>query len=120
MIPYIGSNPYKHRISMLQEMENIFMEKRGERKDNQYFIVSLSNTKKNENETIRNFNKIFNQIVQRLHADIKPLEVDILNNYLDSFESELDFHITHKDAQSLRVSHDATTKNEKNRRVYGK
>jgi hypothetical protein len=72
------------------------MEKWGEKKDNRYLLVTLSDTKRNESETIKEFNKIFNQIVETIHADIKPLEAYILIYYVDAFEGELDFHLRQK------------------------
>jgi hypothetical protein len=72
-------------------LENAFLEKWGERRDNKYLLDALSSAKRNENETIEEFNKKFNQIMQRLHTDIKPPGASILIYYLHSFDGELGF-----------------------------
>jgi hypothetical protein len=48
------------------------MEKWSEKKDNRYLLDSLSSTKRNENETIEEFNKMFTQIFQKINENIKP------------------------------------------------
>ena len=57
-------------------------------------MVALSTTKRNENE-IGEFDKLFNQIAQKLHNDIIPPETMILIYYLDAFG--LWFQISGKD-----------------------
>jgi hypothetical protein len=58
-------------ISTKDQLEVPSLKKWGERRDNRYLLVALSSGKRNENETIEEFNKRFNQIVQRLHTDMK-------------------------------------------------
>jgi hypothetical protein len=76
--------------------------------------------KENENETIEEFNKRFNQITQKLHQDIKPPKATILIYYLDSFDGELGFQIREKDPQNLRVAQELAIKIEKNMMTSGK
>jgi hypothetical protein len=55
-------------------LESAFFEKWAEHRYNRYLLAALNGAKRNENETIEDFNKRFNQIIQILHMDIKPLE----------------------------------------------
>jgi hypothetical protein len=114
MMHQIGSYPYlTNGISTLNQLENVFMDKWGEKKDNRYLLVALSSTKKNENETMEEFNKRFSQIVQKLNQNIKPLEQTILIYYLDSFDGEMDFHLRQQDPQNLATTQQVAIKVEK-------
>jgi len=48
--------------SMHGPLQNAFLEKWGERKENRYLLVALSSSKGNQTETIEEFNKWFDQI----------------------------------------------------------
>jgi hypothetical protein len=69
------------------------MERWGEEKENRYLLAALSTARRNENEIVEEFNKIYNHIVERLHIDIKPLDVPILIYYLDALDGELNFQL---------------------------
>jgi hypothetical protein len=80
-------------ISTKAQLENAFMEKWGERRDNKHLLVALSSEKRNENEIVEEFDKMFSQIVQRLHENDKPPEAIVFIYYIDAFDGEIDFQI---------------------------
>jgi hypothetical protein len=67
-------------------------------------LSALTIVKRNENETIEEFN----EIVQRLYIDIKLLEAAILIYYLDAFDGELNFQLRQRDPQKLKFTQEST------------
>ena len=101
-------------------LKTAFEEGWGECKDNRYLSAALSTVKRNENETLEDFNRKFNQIVHKLHNDIKPPEATILIYYLDAFDCELGFQTWKKDPQNIKAAQYAAMKIEKNMTASGK
>ena len=54
----------------------------GEKKENQHLLAALNKTKKKENETIKKFNKKFNDFVSILHKDIKIIDASTIIYYI--------------------------------------
>jgi len=69
----------------LQAIVNAFMGKYGERRENSHLISAISTMKKNENETMEEFNKRFNELVKSMPTTIKPPNEFPLCSYLDAF-----------------------------------
>jgi hypothetical protein len=67
-------------------------------------LSALTIVKRNENETIEEFN----EIVQILYIDIKLLEAAILIYYLDAFDGELNFQLRQRDPQKLKFTQEST------------
>ena len=56
----------------LQAIVNSFMGKYRERRENSHLISAISTMKKNENETMEEFNKRFNELVKSMPTTAKP------------------------------------------------
>ena len=76
-------------IKTFTRFETTFNSRWGDKKENRHLLASLIETKKKENETIEEFNKKFNDLVSRLHKDIKPPDASILIYYIEAFEGEM-------------------------------
>jgi hypothetical protein len=72
----------------LKELIDAFTEKWGEKRDHRHLLAALNTMKKNENETMDEFNKRFNELVSSMHQDIKPPESAILIYYIEAFGGE--------------------------------
>lgn len=59
-------------INTWEELENIFMQKWGEKKDHACFLTEFNAIKKKHNEDVTNFIKVFNNLYNNLPSDIKP------------------------------------------------
>ena len=83
------------------EFETAFNSRWGDKKENQHMLAALTETKKKENETIEEFNKKFNDLVSRLHKDIKPPNASILIYYIEAFEGEMRYQLRDKEPTTL-------------------
>ena len=77
------------RFKTFIEFQTTFNSRWGDKKENRHLLAALTETKKKENETIEEFNKKFNDLVSRLHKDIKPPDASILSYYTEAFEGEM-------------------------------
>ena len=73
------------------ELFYALMKKWGDRKDDRHILASLNTTKKNENETMEEFNKRFNGLIQSLSSKIKPTKTAILIHYIESLNGEMSY-----------------------------
>lgn len=97
------------------------MDKWGERKDSRHLLATLNTAKINENETVEEFNKRFNQIVSSLHADVKPPPAVVLIHYVDDFSGDLAFHhLRQRDSNNINEAQEETIKIERNMTTFGK
>jgi hypothetical protein len=73
------------KFKTLKDLLDAFTEKWGEKRDHRHLFTALNTIKKNENETIEEFNKKSNELVSSLHTDIKPPDNAILIYYIETF-----------------------------------
>jgi hypothetical protein len=68
-----------NKFKTLKELTDAFIEKWGEKKDHRQLLAALNSIKKNENETMDEFNQKFNELVSSMHDDIKPPSRSYIN-----------------------------------------
>ena len=83
-------------------------------------MAALTETKKKENETIEEFNKKLNDLVSRLHRDIKPADASILIYYIEAFEGEMRYQLRDKEPTTLHGAMETAQKIDKNMQASGK
>ena len=74
---------YDNKIKTTKELIDSFTEIWGERKEHSNLLANLNSIMKNENETMEEFNKRFNELINSLHRDMKPLDASILIYYIE-------------------------------------
>jgi hemerythrin len=74
-----------------------FTEIWGERKEHSNLLANLNSIMKNENETMEEFNKRFNELINIIHKDIKPPDASILNYYGEAFSGEMCYQLRDKE-----------------------
>jgi hypothetical protein len=94
--------------------------KSGGRRDHRHLLVALNTIKKNENETMDEFNKRFNEIVSSMHTDIKPPESAILIYYIEAFGGEMRYQLRDKEPTDLKAAQETANKIDKNMQASGK
>jgi hypothetical protein len=52
-----------NKVKTIKELIDAFAERWGDRKENRHLLVALNSIKKNENETMEEFNKRFNELI---------------------------------------------------------
>ena len=83
-------------------------------------LETLHTSHKQENGTMEEFNKRFNDLVKILPADIKPPEKAILIFYIQAFEGEMRYQLRDKEPTNVREAQDKAIKIEKNMQDSGK
>jgi hypothetical protein len=74
----------------------------------------LSTPLKTENETMIEFNKRFNDLVNNMHKDINPLEALTLKYYINAFSGDIDYELRDKKPTSLANAQNMAIKIERN------
>jgi hypothetical protein len=92
----------------------------GEKRDHHHLLEALNIIKKNENETMDEFNKKFNELDSRMHTDIKPPNDVILIYYVKAFGGEIKYHLRDKEPPNLKAAQDIAIKIDKNMQVSEK
>ena len=67
-----------NKFKIIKELIGAFIEKWGDKKEHRHLLAALNTIKKNENETMEEFNKRLNELINSLHKDIKPPNASIL------------------------------------------
>lgn len=89
----------ENNINTFEESEMVFL-KMGRTKDDIFLFACFNNAKKNYNEKIMECNKRFDDIVQRMHNDIKlPM---IFIDYINACDGKFSFWIREKYSQNLK------------------
>jgi len=76
--------------------------------------------KKNENETMEEFNKRFNELVKSMPTTVKPPDEFLLCSYLDSFGVDTAYELRRKEPTTLGVAQTEALKMERARKQSGK
>jgi predicted transcriptional regulator len=71
-----------NKFKTISELIEAFTERWGDKKEHRHLLASLHTIKKNENETMEEFNKKFNDLISSLHKDIKPLDASISSSII--------------------------------------
>jgi len=77
-------------------------------------LAALNTIKKTENETMIEFNKRFNALVNNMHKDIKPSEASTLIDYIEAFSGDIDYEFKDKEPTSLATAQSMAVKIERN------
>jgi hypothetical protein len=107
---YMPDNKFK----TLKDLTDAFIEKWGEKKDHHQLLAALNLVKKNENETMDEFNKRFNELVSNMHTNIKPPDDAILIYYVEAFGGEMRYQLRDKEPLNLKSTQEITVKIDKN------
>jgi hypothetical protein len=104
----------------LKDLIDAFTEKWGEKRDHRHLLAALNTMKKNENETMDEFNKRFNELVSSMHKDIKPPKSAILIYYIEAFGGEMRYQLRDKEPTDLKTAQETAIKIDKNMQASGK
>ena len=83
-------------------------------------MIALNIIKKTKNETMIEFNKRFNDLVNSMYKDIKPSEASTLIYYIEAFSGDIDYQLRDKEPTSLAIARSMVVKNERNMQASGK
>ena len=108
------------KLKTLQEILDAFNERWGDRKEACFFFVALHASQKNENETMEEFNKKFNDLVKSIDKKVRPPDDAILIHYMESFDGEIRYQLRDKEPTDLKDAQKKAIKIERNMQASGK
>jgi predicted transcriptional regulator len=85
-----------NKFKTLKDLLDALTERWGEKRDHRHLLAALNTLNKNENETMEEFNKKFNDLVSSLHTDIKPPDNAIFIYYTEAFGGEMRYQLRDK------------------------
>jgi hypothetical protein len=103
-----------NKFATLKDLLDAFTKRWEEKRDHRHLLVALNTIKKNENETMEEFNKKFNELVSSLHTNIKPPDNSILIYYIEAFGGEMRYRLRDKEPTNLKSDQETTIKMDKN------
>jgi hypothetical protein len=92
-----------NKFVAIKNLIEAFIERWGD-KEYLHLLATLHGIKKNENETMEEFNKKFNDLVSILHTDINPPHDSILSYYIEVFNGEMRYQLKVKETTNLKIS----------------
>ena len=101
-------------ISTIKDLQEAFMEIWGEWKDNHHLLASLNTIKRNENETIEEFIKRFNDTISSFLATISLPLISILIHFIEAFNKKISYQLRVKDPQDLKAAQTIVIKTNSN------
>jgi hypothetical protein len=102
---------HDNKSKTLKDLTDAFIEKWGEKRDHHQLLATLNLVKKNENETMDEFNKRFNELVSSMHTNIKPPDDAILIYYVEAFVGEMRYQLRDKEPLNLKSAQEVELKN---------
>ena len=102
------------KIKTLQEILDVFNERWGDRKEARFLLAALHVSQKNENETMEEFNKKFNDLVKSLDKKVRPPDDAISIHYMESFDGEIRYQLRDKEPTDLKDAQKKAIKIERN------
>lgn len=81
---------------------------------------TINNIKKNENETVEEFNQRFNGIVKEMTQYYKPLDKSLLEQYLEAFVVDTSYEIRRAKPTDLATTQAIVKELEKDKKASGK
>jgi hypothetical protein len=78
---------------LFKHAKKVFFDKWLEKKDVWFLLSALTNIKRNENETIDEFDKRFDNIVQDIPQTHQPTADTILMYYMNAFQGNFSFFL---------------------------
>ena len=108
-----------NKFKTLKDIIDAFSNRWGDRRDNHFLLAALHTMHKQENETMEEFNKRFNDMVKSLPATIKPIDASLLIYYIQAFEGKITYQIRDKEPTNLRDAQEKAIKINKNMQAAG-
>ncbi|GLJ49502.1 hypothetical protein SUGI_1048960 [Cryptomeria japonica] len=107
-------------IRNLAEFKNLFLEQYGDHNNPEFALHEIISIKKEQNESVVDFNKRFNKVLNKIPNRMKPVpEVSILY-YINAYDSKTNYELRTRNPRDLRdVMKDAIVI-ENNRKATGK
>jgi uncharacterized small protein (DUF1192 family) len=98
----------------IEALDSVFLRQWGDRKDFMYYMTEFGSLKKMEGEYVSDFSKRFNEMYNKIPAEINPLEASAQISYAGAFDPDFCILLRERRATSLAQMQDAAIEVESN------
>jgi len=95
-------------ITIIEELQDLFMRQWGDTKDHTYYIIEFGALTRKKDEIVADFSKRFNKMYGIIPAEIKPLETSAKLTYANAFDHEFSLLLRERRPVTLLNMQDAT------------
>lgn len=96
-----------------------FLKRWGVKKDNLYYFIVFNTFKRNNGETIPEFNNRFCKLYHCIPGEVNPSEPTVMVIYVAAFEAEFALHLSERKSTNLKAMFNDVEDLESNMRASG-
>eukprot|EP00253_Pinus_taeda_P010591 PITA_10591 len=104
----------------IEELDDVFLKHWGDKKDLLYYHTEFGNLKRENGESLSNFNKRFSLMYSKIPAEVKPMPTSAKITYANTFDSDFCLLLRERRCAMLAKMQDATLEVESNIMVVEK
>ena len=101
-------------IANIEALEDAFLKHRGDKKDLLYYHTEFGNLKRDNGESLPDFNKRFNRMYSKIPVEVKPTPTSAKLTYANAFHSDFCLHLRERRFATLAEMQDAALEVESN------
>ena len=101
-------------IADIEALDEAFLKQWGNRKDLLYYHTEFGNLKRENGESLPDFNKTFNRMYSKIPNEVKPTPTSVKLTYANAFDSNFCLLLRERRCASLANTQDATLEVESN------
>lgn len=94
-------------ITDIEALDDVFLKHWGDEKDLLYYHTEFGNLKRENGESLSDFNKRFNRMYNKIPVEVKPIPTSAKLTYANAFDSDLCLLLTKRRSASLAEMQDA-------------
>lgn len=104
----------------LRSLLDAFRDKYGDKREGKYLVKEFITIKKRKNETVEEFNQIFNKLLRDMTQDYEPPDKTILEQYLEAYLVDTQYEIRRVNPNTLAISQSTVEELEKDKKASRK
>jgi len=101
-------------IANIEALDDVFLKHWGDKKDLLYYHTEFGNLKRENGESLPDFNKRFNHMYSKILAEVKPIPISAKLTYANAFDSDFCLLLRERRFASLAEMQDAALEVESN------
>jgi len=104
----------KRSITDIEALDDAFLKQWGDKKNLLYYHTEFSNLKRENGESLLDFNKRFNRMYSKIPVEVKPTPTSAKFTYANAFDSDFCLLLRERRCATLVDMHEATLEVESN------
>jgi len=101
-------------ITDIEALDDVFLKHWGDKKDLLYYHTEFGNLKRENGESLSDFNKRFNHMYSEIPTEVKPTHTSVKLTYVNAFDSDFYLLLRERRCASLAKMQDVSLEVESN------